>query len=57
MRQRRTVAVVEQRNAQRVLRDIQRSERSNAEQLAILDQRLGNGQGAKRERKRLTPTE
>jgi len=54
MRQRRTVAVVEQRNAQRVLRDIKRAERSNNEQLAVLDQRLGKGQGARRERKRLT---
>jgi hypothetical protein len=52
MRQRRTVAVVEQRRNQRILRDVRRSERTPSEQLELLDQRVGTT-GAKRERTRL----
>ena len=54
MRQRRTIAVVEQRRNDRAIRDFQRRNRTDSEQLDVLDGRLGMGAGAIRERKRLS---
>ncbi len=48
-----TKGIMAERRAARDFRNAIRASRTDAEQIVVLDQRLGSGVGAKRERKRL----